>query len=107
MYFPMTFWFGSDVNPDPHIPLVTNGSGCGIPLFSSDGFKTPTKNNFFLDKSSRSHKTVEIKVFLHFLLVDGRIRIRICANIRDPDADPGSPKTCGSYRSGSGYGYGC
>jgi hypothetical protein len=42
----------------------------------------------FIDKKSkRSHKTVEIKVFLTFF-----------------DPDPGGPKTCGSGESGSGFG---
>jgi hypothetical protein len=67
-----------------------------IPLlfFSSVTFKMPTKKkiykcfclllfegtftSFFTDKKSQQrHKTVEIKVFLLFLLDDGRIRIRI------------------------------
>ncbi len=45
-----------------------------IPFWFFEG----TFTSFFKDKKSkRSHKTVEIKVFLHFgLLVDGRIRIR-------------------------------
>jgi hypothetical protein len=38
-------------------------------------------------KSLRRHKTVEIKVFLDFWLVDRRIRIH---------PDPGGPKSCGS-----------
>jgi hypothetical protein len=46
----------------------------------------------YRNKVLRSHKKVEIKVFLNFLLVDGRIRIR--TNITDPD--PGSPPTFGS-----------
>jgi hypothetical protein len=55
-----------------------------ILFFSSGSFKMSTKNcfslhfhYFFKDKKSyRSHKTVEIKVFLLFLLDDGRIRIQ-------------------------------
>jgi hypothetical protein len=37
-----------------------------------------TFTSFFKDKSHKEvSKSVEIKIFLHFLLVDGRIRIRI------------------------------
>ncbi len=44
-------------------------------------FFESTFTSFFKDKKScRSHKTVEIKIFLNFLLVDGRIRIRIHTN---------------------------
>jgi hypothetical protein len=43
----------------------------------------------YIIQSLRSHKTVEIKVFLNFLLVDGRIRIR--------SNNSGGPKTYGSY----------
>ncbi len=50
-------------------------------------------------KSLRSHKTVEIKVFLIYLLVDGRIRI---SNVQIvTDHDPGGPQTYGSYGSGA------
>ncbi len=68
---------------------------------------TPTKNIFFSKflclflfegtfilyfkdkKSQRSHKTVEIKVFLHFLLVDGMIRMQEAQKHTDPaDTDP-------------------
>jgi hypothetical protein len=62
-----------------------------------------TFTSFFKDnKSLRSHETVEIKVFLHFLLVDGRIRIRIstknygsrsCARIYRPSFHENKPKT--------------
>jgi hypothetical protein len=49
---------------------------------------------------------VEIKVFLTFLLVDGRIRILTQIRIRqimpDPGQDPGGSKTYGSGVSGSG-----
>ncbi len=53
-------------------------------------------------KSYRSHKTVEIKIFLNFLLVDGRIRIRtriqeaqkqMNPTDPDPDVDP-DPEHC-------------
>jgi hypothetical protein len=49
-------------------------------------------------KSKRSHKTVEIKVFLLFLLNDRRIRIRIQeaqkhVDLVDPDSDP-DPRHC-------------
>jgi hypothetical protein len=45
-----------------------------------------------IKKFLRSYKTVEIKVFLIFLLVDGRIRVRI-NNYRNV---PGGQKTYGS-----------
>jgi hypothetical protein len=38
--------------------------------------KGTVKSVFNDKKLSRSHKTIEIKVFLMFLLADGRIRIR-------------------------------
>ncbi len=47
--------------------------------------------SFFKDKKSkRSHKTVESKVFLTFLLDDRRIRIQEAQKHmnRDPDSDP-------------------
>jgi hypothetical protein len=55
-----------------------------ILLFSSVAFQMPTKKFFCLllsvgryhSHKLRSHKTVEIKAILLFLLVDGRIRIR-------------------------------
>ncbi len=43
-----------------------------------------------VDKESQ--KTVEIKVFLNFLLVDGKIRSRIQIRIRIHDEDPGGQK---------------
>jgi hypothetical protein len=46
----------------------------------------------------RSHKTVEIKVFLHFFYLPDPDP---CKYITDQDADPGGPKTYGSYGSGS------
>ncbi len=83
-----------------------------ILLFLLVTFKTSTKiSQFFaysflkvhLHNSSKikSHKevtkTVEIKFFLHSLLVNWE-SVQI---IMDPDADPGGPKT---YSSGSGCG---
>jgi hypothetical protein len=48
-------------------------------------------------KSLKSHKTVEIKVFLIFLLLDVMMLIRIA----EPDPDHGGlKKTYKSYRSG-------
>ncbi len=48
-------------------------------LFLFEGSLT----SFFKDEELyRSHKTVDIKVFLHFLLVYGRIRIRSRIRIR-------------------------
>jgi hypothetical protein len=44
----------------------------------------------------KCQKIVEIKGFLTFLLVDGRIQIFIQIM-----TDPGGPKTYGSYESGS------
>jgi hypothetical protein len=41
---------------------------------------------------NKSQKTVEIKVFLNILLVDGMIRIRIQIRIRIHDEDPGGQK---------------
>jgi hypothetical protein len=67
----------------------------GILLFSSLTFKMSTKNKFFSPsfyaysflkvhlhhssekKSQRSHRTVEMKIFFIFLLVDGSIRSQI------------------------------
>jgi hypothetical protein len=51
-------------------------------LFVSDLQDTNNKNSqIFKDKKSeRSQETVEMKVFLTFLLDDGRIRIRIRAS---------------------------
>jgi hypothetical protein len=51
------------------------------------------------NKSIRSHKTVEIKVFLNLLLDYLRIQIRTIQIIADPD--PGGPKTYGSSGSGT------
>ncbi len=46
-----------------------------------------TFTSVFIDKKSkRSHKIVEMKVFLTFLPVDGRIRKKISM-----DLDPGCP----------------
>ncbi len=78
-----------DKAPDPD--LLSKGSGCGSCsirqwlslrqqkilffwwLFLFEG----TFTSIFKDKKSwKSHKTAEIKVFLHFLLVDGRMPIR-------------------------------
>ncbi len=77
-----------------------------ILLFSSVAHDMPTKNIFFFQsvfayyflrlhvhctpvfkdrKSKRSHKIVDIKIFLPFLLVDGRIRIREAQKRLDPD----------------------
>ncbi len=82
------------------------------------GFEMPTKNKFFSeifllityrryiynilqkDKSLRSHKTVEIKVFLYYLVYcrrTGSVQI-----ITEPD--PRAPKAYGSYGSRSGSG---
>jgi hypothetical protein len=51
--------------------------------------------------SKRRHTIVKIKIFLLFVLVDGRIRIRICSN-----DESGSRRVknipYGSYESGSG-----
>jgi hypothetical protein len=53
------------------------------------GFQDITLQRYH-SKASRSHKTVEIKIFLIFyLLVDGRIHIQI----KMTDPDPGSSKT--------------
>jgi hypothetical protein len=53
--------------------------------------------------SKRSHKIVEIDLFINFLLVNGRIRIsfqiRIIEIMMDPD--PGGPKTYGPTGSES------
>jgi hypothetical protein len=48
-----------------------------------------TFTSFFKDKKSkRSHKTVEIKVFLAFLLNDRRVRIQIHEAQKHVDPDP-------------------
>jgi hypothetical protein len=51
----------------PRTNVSESGSGTLVHLYSSSKIK----------KSERSHETVEIKVFLLFLLDDGRIRRRI------------------------------
>ncbi len=64
------------------------GSKSRFCSFLRVALKIPTKKSFFLlinycrytsvfidNKSLRRHKTVEIKIFLNFLCVDGRIRI--------------------------------
>jgi hypothetical protein len=53
-------------------------------------------NIFKNKKSKRSHKAVGIKVFLTFF----------AWWYKDPDPDPGGPKTCGSGGSGSDFGSG-
>ncbi len=56
-----TFWYGS-------------GS---VPLTDLSGSRSGSGSCFFRQwQQKRSHKIVEIKVFLTFLLADGRIRIR-------------------------------
>jgi hypothetical protein len=92
----VTFWYGAGCgsgSSNPYLWLSVQlrpWIRIRILHFSSVTFKTQTKNIFMLisfwryitssfkhKKSRRSHKPVEIKVFLHFLLrVDGRIRIR-------------------------------
>ncbi len=80
-----------------------------ILLFSSLTFKMPTKmklilsvfllinywryiSSFFKDKKSkRSHKSLESRFFLLFLIGDRRIQIRIHTSESDPDLDPGGP----------------
>jgi hypothetical protein len=91
------FWDGSG-----------RGSGSGFCSFRQWPSRCQQKIVFFFlvkdKKSLRSHKIVEIKVFLNFLLVDGRIWNRTCKlrirmriqevqkptvqNRTDPDADP-------------------
>jgi hypothetical protein len=89
----VTFWYGSGCGsqrPD-NIRILGSGSGTLIHLHHSS--------------KTKSHKTAEIKDFLTILLDDGRIRsqIRFCTYETDPDADPGHPKTYGSYGSRSGF----
>ncbi len=60
-------------------------------FFSNLLFEGTFTSFFKGEKTKRSHKTVEIKVFLLFLLIDRM----------DPDPDPRGPKTCGSRGSGS------
>ncbi len=94
--------FGTE--PDPRIRTTDLWIRIRILLFSSVAFKMPTKKLvFFLGfllmtfwrnctctsvfkdiKSWRSHKTVGIKVFLTFLLDDGRIRIRTNNDVSGP-----------------------
>jgi hypothetical protein len=64
---------------------------------------TSTFTSFFKHKKSWSHKTEEIKDFLNIFAwwwKDPHLWLT------DPDADPGGPKTYGSYRSGSEWGSG-
>ncbi len=94
-------WYGSGLAD----PYGTYNLRIRILLLSSVTFKRPTKNfahkvllKVHVPQSSKikSHKTVEIKVFLTFLLDDGRIRIWIRTN--NDESGSGRPKT---YRSGS------
>ncbi len=103
----MTFWCGSGCgSADPCPWALTNRSGCGSGSCSFHQWpsrrqqKTNLKKfycilllegtftSFFKDKKSKSHKTVEIKVFLTIFLNDIRIQK--------------GPKTRGSGGSGSG-----
>ncbi len=89
----VTFWYGSG-SSDPYLWLTDPD-----PAFFVRDLKD-AKNKFFFtkflclflfestftsfnkdNKSERSHKTIEIKIFLHFLLVNGRIRNRIRISI--------------------------
>ncbi len=72
VFWSVTLWDRSDL----WILTLDPGAGSGSCLLHSLGtFTSVFKENISL----RSHKTVKIKVFLNilFLLVDGRIRIRI------------------------------
>jgi hypothetical protein len=76
-------------DPDPH-HWLTYPDPDPDPAFFVSGWQIPKKKrsfcllvfegkftSVFIDKKSgRTHKIVEIKVFLTFLLVDGRIQIR-------------------------------
>ncbi len=46
-----------------------------------------TFTSLFIEKSLKSHKTVKIKKFFHFLLFGGRIRIREAQKLTDPDSE--------------------
>ncbi len=103
----VTFWFGAGCGSGS-VP-VSNGSGC------CSGW---SKNIWILrirlwilntrKKSKRSHKTVDIKIFLTILVFsifawwwkDQEPDLYLW--LTDPDADPGGPKTYGSYWSGCG-----
>jgi hypothetical protein len=54
------------------------------------------KSVFKENYSLRSHKTVEIKVFLKILLVDGKMRTGSGSVQIIKNQDPGGPKTYGS-----------
>jgi hypothetical protein len=95
-YGSVTFWYRMD--PDPQIRILT----ILTLLFSSVTFKTPTKNNYFfvsfyahsflkvhlhnfsMINILSSHKTVEIKVFLHFPFLLSWIRIQEAQKHTDP-----------------------
>jgi hypothetical protein len=78
-----------------------------ILLFSSVAFKDTNNNKFFWlllfegtvhlhhSPKIKSHKTVEIKVFLIFCIHDGRIRIRTVMT------DPDGPKTYSTTLTGT------
>jgi hypothetical protein len=107
----MPFWWWIRIRIRGSMPL-TNGSG-SLP-FSSLTFKTLTKNkfkkkffyfllfgtftSFFKDnKKKRSHKTVEIKVFLSRMLNDRRIRIRTRIRIHNTADATLSSMSLGKY----------
>ncbi len=100
-----------EADPDPWIRKLDYRSGsdsCSFRQWLQDGTKKSFSSKFFAwniyISLQRSHKTVDIKAFLNFLLFCGRMWIRTDNNyISGSGSVSGRPKT---YGSGSGSGSG-
>jgi hypothetical protein len=92
-------------DPDPYPDPASFFSG--FQVFFLNIFLITYRRNFtwiYKDKKLLwSHKTAEVKVFLNFfcLLKEGS-RFGSVQITREPEPNPGGPKTYGFYRSGSG-----
>jgi hypothetical protein len=105
------FWYGSGCgSSDPYIWLTEPDAD---PVEKKH--KDPTEPdadserwyNYKNKKSKRSHKTVEIKVFLTSFAWRWKApEPHPYLWLTNPDGDPGGPKTYGSYGSGRGCGSG-
>ncbi len=103
----MTFCYVSEIS-NPYLPL-TNGSGScsfrqwpfSLKFYTCSFLKVHLHHSSKI-KSHKKSKNIKIKGFLHFLLVYGRIRIRVRTNKLRIRMRSSRPKTYGSYGSESG-----
>ncbi len=96
----VTFWYRSE-SSDPYICPTHPDVDPGRPK----NLRIRMRIRNTVKKSQRSHKTVEVKVFLTIFAWWWKDPEPVSYLwLMDPDADPGGPKTYGSFGSGCGCG---